>query len=142
MSLSLLTKLAMAGVVLTGVTGTAALGNVTGVNHEVKAEENHPNAKYFHKNVDGKDLDFTDTFKKDKLSPKTLNEEVKNKLTENGLSPDKYRLKLKVKLLDGSTLESPSGGAKIVGNEYINTQTAEFNPNKQTLDEFDIVSAQ
>ncbi|MGJ5700409.1 hypothetical protein ACTFIB_10790 [Staphylococcus chromogenes] len=135
MSLNLFTKLAMVGVVLTGITGTATLGSVAGVNHEAKAEESNPNSAHFHKTVDGQKLDFTDTFKKTKLTPKSLTEEVKQKLEEKGLDPAKYLMKLQVK----GKIQGPSGGGKIVGNEHINTQLTEFNPTKDIIEEFDIV---
>ncbi|EMY91482.1 hypothetical protein U5W_02704, partial [Staphylococcus aureus M1167] len=40
MALGILSKLAMAGIVLTSVTGAATLGGVSSIAHEVHAEEN------------------------------------------------------------------------------------------------------
>lgn len=133
MNLSLITKLAMAGVVLTGITGTTTIGNIAGVNHEAKAEVDNPNAEHFKKNVEGHELDFTNALSKDSLSSKKLADEIKQQLEKNGLDPTTYNFKLRVEYKDGGSLD----GGGIVTNVSDN-QSKEFNPTKDKIVTFDI----
>lgn len=133
MNLSLLAKLATAGMVLTGITGTAALGNIPGVNQEVKAQQDNPNSEHFKKTVDGKELDFTDTFSKTKLTPKDVSDEIAKKLNEQGLTSSEYKFSLQVDKKDGSKIE----GAGQVG-EVPSNQSSEFNPTEDKIKVFDI----
>lgn len=129
----------MAGVVLTGVTGASVLGSITGVNYEAKAEESNPNSQYFNYKLGDKELDLKDIFTSNTLSAKILSEKLTSKLEAQGLNPENYKFKMTVKKTDGKTIQ---GGPSLVkGSEYIGTQTAEFNPNKDTITEFEIVPA-
>ncbi|MCM0467354.1 hypothetical protein [Staphylococcus aureus] len=138
MSLNLLAKAAMAGVVLTGGVGTAALESFPSTTHEAKAEAN-VNQEHFKKTIGDTVLDFTDILSRNTLSPKDLTLAVKDKLEKQGLNAGDYRLKLKVKMPNGSYLESHEDGNLIVGNEHLGTQTAEFNPTKHKMEIFEIV---
>lgn len=135
MNLSLIAKLAMAGVVLTGITGTSIVGNVAGVNQEAKAQVANPNAKYFNVNVGGKNISFEDTFNKDKLSPKILSDEIKKKLDENGLESSSFNFSFEVKTKARATIK---GGGQVGATEE--NQAAEFNPNTDTLQKFEITN--
>ncbi|UXV54411.1 hypothetical protein MUA68_14655 (plasmid) [Staphylococcus aureus] len=132
MNLSLIAKLAMAGVVLTGITGTAAIGNISGVNHEAKAEVN-PNAEHFKKSVEGHELDFTSTLNKKTLTAKLLADDIKSELEKAGLHPSEYKFIIVVKKSDGSTIS----GSGVVTNVNSN-QSATFDPTKEKLEEFSI----
>ncbi|MFT2203347.1 hypothetical protein [Staphylococcus chromogenes] len=133
MNYSLLAKVAIAGAVLTGVTGTAAMGNIVGVNQEAKAQVAEPNAQFYHVNIDGKDINLEDTFKKVKLTPKTLSDEIKKKLEENNLDPTLYNFNFEVKLSNGAVI---SGGGPV--GDTPENQSSEFNPTKDTLQKFTI----
>lgn len=138
---SVILKSLMAVTVLTTATGSALfVGN--GITHEAKAQQENPNAGHFHKEVDGKSLDFTDTFEKTNLSPKTLAEEIANKLKGQGLDPSKYSFKLYVEKADGAKIGNSDGGLSPVVGEGLSNQTSEFNPTKDTLKIFDIVKTQ
>ncbi|HDV6087107.1 hypothetical protein [Staphylococcus pseudintermedius] len=129
MNLSLITKLAMAGVVLTGVTGTAVVGNIAGVNQDAKAQEENVNQHHFNQEIEGKNLSFADTFSKEKLTAKELSDEIKKKLDENGIDSSKYKFRFTVKLDNGGTI---NGSGKV--GEVPENQSAEFNPTKNELE--------
>ncbi|MFK3494941.1 hypothetical protein LOQ69_14485 [Staphylococcus aureus] len=132
MNLSLVAKLATAGMILTGITGTAALGNIPGVNQEVKAQQDNPNSQHFKKTVDGKELDFTDTFSQTKLTPKDLSDEIKKKLDEQGLT-GLYKFSLKVELQNGGAIQGEGTVGQVPSN-----QSAEFDPTKDRITVFEI----
>ncbi|WP_235433171.1 hypothetical protein [Staphylococcus coagulans] len=117
---------------------TTATGSVlfvgNGITHEAKAQQENPNAGHFHKEVDGKSLDFTDTLSKTNLTPKGLAEEISKKLSDNGLKPEDYSFEIKVKLKNGGTV---SGSGKVAGAN-LNNQTSPFNPTQDTLEVFTI----
>ncbi len=130
---SVLLKSLIAVTVMTTATGSALyVGN--GITHEAKAQQENPNAGHFHKEVDGKKLDFTDTFSKTNLSPKTLADDIAKKLTDSGLNPSEYIFNLKVKTKEGGTFE----GSGDVSGSNLNNQTREFNPTQDTIEVFTI----
>ncbi|EMM0067525.1 DUF4238 domain-containing protein [Staphylococcus aureus] len=131
MALGILSKLAMAGIVLTSVTGAATLGGVSSIAHEVHAEEN-ANQEHFEKTLEGKVLNFKDVLSKNTISIKDFSKAVENELKNKGFDPSEYKLKFKVKV-GHSVYQSSDGGNLIVGNEHIGTATAEFNPTKHKL---------
>ncbi|NCJ13795.1 hypothetical protein [Staphylococcus pseudintermedius] len=133
MNFSLFSKLAIAGAVLTGLASTVTLYQDSGVNYEAKAQEENPNSQHFKKNVDGKELDFTDILSKDKITAKELSDKITKELNENGLDPKEYSFTLKVTTEDGGTIQ---GGGKV--GEVPNNQSKEFNPNKDKITEFEI----
>ncbi len=120
----------MAGV-LTSVTGTATLGGVSSIAHEVHAEEN-ANQEHFEKTLEGKVLDPKDVLSKNTISIKDFSKAVENELKNKGFDPSEYKLKFKVKV-GHSVYQSSDGGNLIVGNEHIGTATAQFNPTKHKL---------
>ncbi|EJO7150106.1 hypothetical protein NRV22_001664 [Staphylococcus pseudintermedius] len=132
MKLGLVAKLATAGMILTGITGAATFGNVPGLNQEVKAQQDNPNSEHFKKKVDDKELDFTDIFSRNTLTPKDLSDEIKKKLDEQGLTGD-YNLNLKVTKSDGSTIEGTGKAGQVPSN-----QSSVFDPTKDKIEVFDI----
>ncbi|WP_330993977.1 hypothetical protein [Staphylococcus pseudintermedius] len=132
MKLGLVAKLATAGMILTGITGAVAFGNVPGVNQEVKAQQDNPNSGHFKKTVDGKELDFTDIFSRNTLTPKDLSDEIKKKLDEQGLTGD-YNFNLKVTKSDGSTIEGAGKAGQVPSN-----QSSVFDPTKDKIEVFEI----
>ncbi|MDT0747120.1 hypothetical protein [Staphylococcus chromogenes] len=135
MNYSLLAKVAIAGAVLTGVTGTAAMGNIVGVNQEAKAQQENPNHHHFNKEVDGRTLDLTNALNKSSLSGQTLADEIAKELEKNGLNPGDYKFKFEVKTKNGGKVSS--NGYSPVSGEKLNDQLT-FNPQIDTLEEFDI----
>lgn len=133
MNLSLITKLALAGVVLTGITGTAAIGNISGVNQVVKAEVENPNQHLFKKVVDGQELDFSDIFNRDSVTSKELADDIVKKLNEKGLNPVDYKMKLEVKDSKGGIVK---GGGPVVNVD--DNQSQPFNPTKDKIEVFEI----
>lgn len=133
MNFSLFSKLAIAGAVLTGLASTVTLYQDSGVNYEAKAQEENPNSQHFKKNVDDKELDFTDILSKDKITAKELSDKIAKELNEKGLDPKEYSFTLKVTTEDGGTIQ---GGGKV--GEVSNNQSKEFNPNKDKITEFEI----
>ncbi|HCT0431375.1 TPA: hypothetical protein LQP14_001598 [Staphylococcus pseudintermedius] len=136
MNFSLFSKLAIAGAVLTGLASTVTLYQDSGVNYEVKAQEENPNSQHFKKNVDDKELDFTDILSKDKITAKELSDKIANELSANGLGPKEYSFTLKVTTKDGGTIQ---GDGKV--GEVPNNQSMEFNPNKDKITEFEITKS-
>ncbi|EPC7164822.1 hypothetical protein ACR2QP_002242 [Staphylococcus pseudintermedius] len=136
MNFSLFSKLAIAGAVLTGLASTVTLYQDSGVNYEAKAQEENPNSQHFKKNVDGKELDFTDILSKDKITAKELSDKITKELNENGLDPKKYSFTLKVTTEGGGTIQ---GGGKV--GDVPNNQSKEFNPNKDKITEFEITKS-
>ncbi|HCT0309115.1 TPA: hypothetical protein LQN95_000563, partial [Staphylococcus pseudintermedius] len=112
---------------------TVTLYQDSGVNYEAKAQEENPNSQHFKKNVDDKELDFTDILSKDKITAKELSDKIANELSANGLDPKEYSFTLKVTTKDGGTIQ---GGGKV--GEVLNNQSKEFNPNKDKITEFEI----
>ncbi|EKH2205147.1 TPA: hypothetical protein I1687_002080 [Staphylococcus pseudintermedius] len=133
MNFSLFSKLAIAGAVLTGLASTVTLYQDSGVNYEAKAQEENPNSQHFKKNVDDKELDFTDILSKDKITAKELSDKIAKELSANGLDSKEYSFTLKVTTKDGGTIQ---GGGKV--GEVLNNQSKEFNPNKDKITEFEI----
>ncbi|HCT0503572.1 TPA: hypothetical protein K8016_002493, partial [Staphylococcus pseudintermedius] len=119
--------------VLTGLASTVTLYQDSGVNYEAKAQEENPNSQHFKKNVDGKELDFTDILSKDKITAKELSDKITKELNENGLDPKEYSFTLKVTTGNGGTIQ---GGGKV--GDVPNNQSKEFNPNKDKITEFEI----
>lgn len=136
MNFSLFSKLAIAGAVLTGLASTVTLYQDSGVNYEAKAQEENPNSQHFKKNVDDKELDFTDILSKDKITAKELSDKIAKELSVNGLDPKEYSFTLKVTTKDGGTIQ---GGGKV--GEVLNNQSKEFNPNKDKITEFEITKS-
>ncbi|EGQ2868671.1 hypothetical protein [Staphylococcus pseudintermedius] len=133
MNFSLFSKLAIAGAVLTGLASTVTLYQDSGVNYEAKAQEENPNSQHFKKNVDDKELDFTDILSKDKITAKELSDKIAKELNGKGLDPKEYSFTLKVTTGNGGTIQ---GGGKV--GEVPNNQAMEFNPNKDKITEFEI----
>ncbi len=130
---SVLLKSLIAVTVMTTATGSALyVGN--GITHEAKAQQENPNAGHFHKEVDGKSLNFEDVLTKDNLTPKGLAEEITKKLTDAGLKPEDYSFTLKVKTKNGATI---NGSGDVSGSDLSN-QTSAFNPTQDTIEEFTI----
>ncbi|EGQ1292079.1 hypothetical protein EEJ56_11425, partial [Staphylococcus pseudintermedius] len=129
-------KLAIAGAVLTGLASTVTLYQDSGVNYEAKAQEENPNSQHFKKNVDDKELDFTDILSKDKITAKELSDKIANELSANGLDPKEYSFTLKVTTKDGGTIQ---GDGKV--GEVPNNQSMEFNPSKDKITEFEITKS-
>ncbi|EHP0517825.1 hypothetical protein KNE05_002070 [Staphylococcus pseudintermedius] len=136
MNFSLFSKLAIAGAVLTGLASTVTLYQDSGVNYEAKAQEENPNSQHFKKNVDDKELDFTDIFSKDKITAKELSDKIAKELSANGLDPKEYSFTLKVTTKDGGTIQ---GDGKV--GDVPNNQSMEFNPNKDKITEFKITKS-
>ncbi|MCE5720634.1 hypothetical protein JL822_11185 [Staphylococcus pseudintermedius] len=133
MNFSLFSKLAIAGAVLTGLASTVTLYQDSGVNYEAKAQEENPNSQHFKKNVDDKELDFTDILSKDKITAKELSDKIAKELNGKGLDPKEYSFTLKVTTKDGGTIQ---GDGKV--GEVPNNQSMEFNPSKDKITEFKI----
>ncbi|EGQ2752265.1 hypothetical protein MWQ88_002107 [Staphylococcus pseudintermedius] len=136
MNFSLFSKLAIAGAVLTGLASTATFYQDSGFNYEAKAQEENPNSQHFKKNVDDKELDFTDIFSKDKITAKELSDKIAKELNDKGLDPKEYSFTLKVTTGNGGTIQ---GGGKV--GEVPNNQSMEFNPNKDKITEFKITKS-
>ncbi|PXA58296.1 hypothetical protein, partial [Staphylococcus pseudintermedius] len=111
----------------------------SGVNYEAKAQEENPNSQHFKKNVDDKELDFTDILSKDKITAKELSDKIANELSANGLDPKEYSFTLKVTTKDGGTIQG-DGKVGEVG-EVPNNQAMEFNPSKDKITEFEITKS-
>ncbi|MDK4095236.1 hypothetical protein O0G34_09930 [Staphylococcus pseudintermedius] len=136
MNFSLFSKLAIAGAVLTGLASTVTLYQDSGVNYEAKAQEENPNSQHFKKNVDVKELDFTDILSKDKITAKELSDKIAKELNDKGLDPKEYSFTLKVTTKDGGTIQ---GDGKV--GEVPNNQSMEFNPSKDKITEFEITKS-
>ncbi|EJO7114045.1 hypothetical protein NRV28_002081 [Staphylococcus pseudintermedius] len=136
MNFSLFSKLAIAGAVLTGLASTVTLYQDSGVNYEAKAQEENPNSQHFKKNVDDKELDFTDILSKDKITAKELSDKIAKELNGKGLDPKEYSFTLKVTTKDGGTIQ---GDGKV--GEVPNNQSMEFNPSKDKITEFEITKS-
>ncbi|HGO1493001.1 TPA: hypothetical protein ACK0CK_002624 [Staphylococcus aureus] len=137
MTLGLLSKLAMAGIVLTGATGATTLGGISSTVHEAHAEEN-ANQEHFEKPLEDKVLNFKDVLSKKTISIKDFSKAVEDELRNKGFDPSQYKLKFKV-TVGHSTYSSSEGGNLIVGNQHLGTALAEFNPTAHKLEEFEIV---
>ncbi|HAR6136523.1 TPA: hypothetical protein I1683_001938 [Staphylococcus pseudintermedius] len=136
MNFSLFSKLAIAGAVLTGLASTVTLYQDSGVNYEAKAQEENPNSQHFKKNVDDKELDFTDILSKDKITAKELSDKIAKELNDKGLDPKEYSFTLKVTTKDGGTIQ---GDGKV--GEVPNNQSMEFNPSKDKITKFEITKS-
>ncbi|WP_237762204.1 hypothetical protein [Staphylococcus aureus] len=87
-------KIAMAGIVLTSVTGAATLGGVSSIAHEVHAEEN-ANQEHFEKTLEGKVLNFKDVLSKNTISIKDFSKAVENELKIKALTLVSINLNLR-----------------------------------------------
>ncbi|WP_353457658.1 hypothetical protein [Staphylococcus coagulans] len=130
---SVLLKSLIAVTVMTTATGSALfVGN--GITHEAKAQQDNPNVGHFHKEVDGKNLNFEDVLSKDNLTPKLLAEEIATKLKENGLTSENYKFELKIVKTDGSII---NGNGNVSGSD-LSKQESAFNPTKDRIEVFTI----
>ncbi|MCE5155022.1 hypothetical protein KJB58_11225 [Staphylococcus hyicus] len=134
MNLQLLTKLSIASLILTGITGATAVQSISGINNVINAQENHPNAEFFKVKAGDITLDLTSMLNENRLSAKVISERLTELLKAQGEDPKNYSFKFKVKHKGGGGIEGGSGSVE--GNPHIGTQTANFDPKVDKIEEF------